>query len=96
MVKNLPANAGDSRDPGSIPVLGRSSGVGNCKPLQYSCLENSTDRGAWQATVHGVTKSQTRLSDRTHTHVGSSRRQSEQAWVWQKHQLVALLHPSGY
>ena len=57
MVKNLPAKAGDSRDTGSIPGLGRSPGVGNGTPLQYSCLENSMDRGAWQATVHGAEKS---------------------------------------
>ena len=49
MVKNLPANAGDSRDAGSIPGLGRSPGGGNGNLLQYSCLENSMDRGAWQA-----------------------------------------------
>ena len=53
-------NAGDL---GSIPVLGRSPGEGKGYPLQYSCLENSMDRGAWQVTVHGVSKSQTRLSD---------------------------------
>ena len=46
-------------DPGSIPRWGRSSGEGNGHPLQYSCLENPMDRGAWQATVHGVTKCQT-------------------------------------
>ena len=57
MVKNSPANAGDSRDPGSIPGSGRAPGEGNSNPLQYSCLENSMDRGAWWATVHGVTKS---------------------------------------
>ena len=56
MVKNLPANAGDIRDTGSILGLGRSSGGGHGNPLQYSCLENPKDRGAWQATVHGVTK----------------------------------------
>ena len=61
--KNLPANAADTGHVGSIPGLGRSTGVGNGNPLQHSCLENSTDRGAWWATVHGVTKSQTRLSD---------------------------------
>ena len=49
-------------DPGSIPGSGGSSGEGNGNPLQYSCLENSMDRGAWWATVHGVAKSQTRLS----------------------------------
>ena len=53
MVKNLPANAGDS---GSIPGLERSPGEGNDNPLQCSCLGNSTDRAAWRATVHGVSK----------------------------------------
>ena len=52
-------------DPGSIPGSGRSSGEGNGNPLQYSCLENPMDRGAWWATVHGVAKSQTRLSNFT-------------------------------
>ena len=59
MVKNLPANAGDARDLGLIPGLGRSPGIGNDNPFQYSCLENSTDRGTWQATVYGIAKSQT-------------------------------------
>ena len=59
MVKDLPANAGDIRDVGSIPELGRSPGGGHGNPLQYSCLENPMDRGAWQATVHRVAKSQT-------------------------------------
>ena len=58
MVKNPPASAGDKRDMGSIPGLGRSPGGGHGNPLQYSCLENSMDRGAWRATVHGVTKRQ--------------------------------------
>ena len=57
MAKDLPANAGDTRHMGSIPGSGRSPGVGNGKPLQYSCLENSMDREAWQATVHGIAKS---------------------------------------
>ena len=61
MVKNLPANAGDIRDSGSIPGSGRSSGEGNGNPLQYSCLENPMDRRAWWAIVHRVTKSRTRL-----------------------------------
>ena len=56
VVKNLLANAGDTRDAGSIPGSGRSPGVENGNLLQYSCLENSIDRGAWQAIVHGVTK----------------------------------------
>ena len=61
VVKNLPADAGDATDPGSIPGLGRSPGGGHGNPLQYSCLEKPKDRGAWWATVHRVTKSQTRL-----------------------------------
>ena len=52
MFKNPPANAGDIRDVGSIPGSGRSPGGGHCNPLQYSCLENLMDRGAWRATVH--------------------------------------------
>ena len=61
MVKNLPANAGDTRDVGLIPGSGRSPRLGNDNPLQYSCLENSMGRGAWRAKVHGVTKSWTHL-----------------------------------
>ena len=60
------ASAYNAGDPGSIPGSGRSSGEGNGNPLQYSCLENPMDGGAWQATVHGVAKSWTRLSDFTH------------------------------
>ena len=67
VVKSPPANAGDLRDMGSIPELGRCPGEGNGNPLQYSCLENSMDRAAWWATVHRVTKSQTQLSTHTHT-----------------------------
>ena len=55
--KNLPANAGDVRDVGLIPGSGRSPGEGHGKPLQYSCLENPMDRGAWWTTVHRVAKS---------------------------------------
>ena len=62
VIKNMPANAGDARDTGLTPGSGRSPGRGNGNPLQYSCLENSMNRGAWWATVHGVTKSQARLS----------------------------------
>ena len=61
MVKNPPANAGDMRGAGSIPRSGRSPGGGHGNPLQYSCLENPMDTGAWQATVHRVTESQTQL-----------------------------------
>ena len=56
-------SARNVEDPGSVPGLGKSSGEGNGNPLQYSCLENPMDRGAWWATVHGVAKSQTQLSD---------------------------------
>ena len=71
MVRNPPADAGDARDMGLIPrvkksVPGRSTGVGNGYPLQYSCLEKSTDRGAWQATVHGAAESD--MTEHTHTH----------------------------
>ena len=59
VVRNPPASAGDTRDLGLIPGLGRSPGVGNGNPFQYACLENSMDRGAWRATVHGATESQT-------------------------------------
>ena len=61
VVKNPPANAGDERDVGSIPESGRSPGEGHGNPLQYFCLENPMDRGAWWATVHGVTQSWTQL-----------------------------------
>ena len=59
VVKNPSASAGDVRDVGSIPGLGRFPGRGHGNPLQYSCLENPMDKGAWQATVHRVAKSQT-------------------------------------
>ena len=66
MVKNLPASAGDTGDLGSVPGLRRSSGGGDGNPFQYSCLGNPMDRGAWQATVHRVTKSQIQLSMHVH------------------------------
>ena len=56
VVKDLPANAGDSKDRGLILGSGRSPGKGNGNPLQYSCLENSKDKGVWHATVHEVTR----------------------------------------
>ena len=67
VVKNPPANAGDARDVGLIPGLGRSPGIGNGNPLQYSCLENYMDRGAWRATVHRVTRVRHNL-ETVHTH----------------------------
>ena len=72
VVKNPPANTGDTRDVGSIPRSGRPPGGGHGNPLQYSYLENPMDRGAWQATVHGFTKSQTQLK-RLSTHPLSSK-----------------------
>ena len=66
MIKDLLANAGGARDTDSVPGLGRFPGVGNGNLLQYSCMENSVDREAWQATVYGITKNQTQLS--THMH----------------------------
>ena len=68
--KNLPANAGDIRDAGSIPVSGRSPGGGHDNPLQYSCLENPMDRRAWRAMVYRVTESRTRLKGlSTHSYI---------------------------
>ena len=69
-LKNLPANAGDIRDTGSIPGLGQSPGEGNGYPLQCSCLEKPMDRGAWQATVYGVTEPN--MIEQLHTHVALS------------------------
>ena len=62
-IKNPPAHVGDARDMSSIPGWGRSLGGGNGNPLHYSCLENSMDRGAWQATVQRTAKSQTQLNN---------------------------------
>ena len=68
MVKNSPANAGDTGDAGFIPELGRSPGGERGNPPQYPCLGNPMDTGAWRATVHEVTNSQTRLSMHAHAH----------------------------
>ena len=67
MVKNLPANAGDIRDVGSIPGSGRSPGEGHGNPLQYSCLENPMDRGAWQAMVHEACKESGTIEAASHS-----------------------------
>ena len=63
MVKNPPVNARDSGDGGLVPGSGRSPGIGNSNPFQYSGLENTMNRGAWQVRVHGFEKNQTQLSD---------------------------------
>ena len=68
MVKHLPANVGDTTDAGSTPGSVRSPRAGTGNPPQHSCLANPMDRGAWRATVQGVTKSRTRLSDQAHTY----------------------------
>ena len=68
VVKNLPANAGDVRDTGSLPGLGRSPGEGHGNPLQFSCLQNPMVRGAWWATVHRVAQSWTRLKQQSTQH----------------------------
>ena len=79
VVKNSPASAGNAKNAGLIPELGKSPGGGNSNPLQYSCLENPMDRGVWWATVQGVTKSQTQLST-LHQAGGSSGEKSEHVW----------------
>ena len=77
-VKNLPANAGDRA---SVPGLGRSPGEGNGYPLQYPCLENSMDRGAWQATVHEIAKSLYTNGGPTHTHARVCARTHISSWT---------------
>ena len=72
VVKNPPANAGDIRDTGSIPGWGRSPGGGRGNPLQYSCLKNSMDRGAWWTIVHGVTELDATNHKHTHSPLGHS------------------------
>ena len=96
--KESACNARDTGDLGSIPGLGRSPGVGNGNPLQYSCLENSMDRGAWRATVHGVTESQTRLSTYVlclcHTGLKESRISmvaEQKKVVFSKHEVLWML-----
>ena len=69
VAKNLPANAGDARDTVTVHKLGRFPGVGNGNPLLYSCLENSMDRGAWRATVHGILESGLDTTEQLSTHI---------------------------
>ena len=93
VVKNPPANAGDVTDAGSIPGLARSPGGGHCNPLQYSCLENPMDRGAWRATIHRVAQSWTRLKQpSTHTytnHYNLLLKTLEVRWWWSQSNLSA-------
>ena len=77
MVKNLPANAGDVSELGSGPGSGRSPGEGHGGPLQYSCLENPTDKGTWRAAVHRVAKSWTQLK-RLSTHIKQTTNENTQ------------------
>ena len=82
LAANPPINVGDVRDMGLIPESGRSPGEGHGNPLQYSCLENPTDRGAWRATVRGVKKSQTRLKHlSTHTHTDRHTQRDTGRWM---------------
>ena len=85
VVKNLPANEGDIRDKGSIPRSERSPGGGHGNPLQYSCLENPMDRGAWRATVHRVARSQTRLK-----RLSTAQKKPASETVWME---AGFLHP---
>ena len=77
VIKNLPANTGDARDTGLISGSGRSPGGGNSNPLQYSCLRNLIDRGAWQTTVHVVAKSQVQLSTSPRAAVSSGEKNNQ-------------------
>ena len=89
VVKDSPANAGDTRDLRLIPGLERSPRIGNGNPLLYSCLGNSMDRGVWQVTVHGFAKSWTRLNTLTHREAEvSTARDAHQAWCCSPETLV--------
>ena len=84
VVKNLPADTGDIRDTGSIFASGRSPGGGNGNPLQYSCLENPMDRRSWQAIVHRVAQSWTRLK---HKYITGKNLRSRERQRWEKCQI---------
>ena len=92
VVKNLPANVGDTRDAGFIPGLGRSSAEGNGNPFQYSCLEIFMDRRAWRATVHGVHEGLTWLSP----HTSPFERKSEEPTLKGWGAILHLLEEEGY
>ena len=90
MVKNLPANTGDARDRDWIPGSGRSSGEGNGNPLQYSCLGNPMDRGAWGATVQGVAK-ELDMTEHTCTNIPHAIKDSW--WVWFQWLCILQMNP---
>ena len=91
VIKNLPVNAGDTGDLGSIPGSGRSPGVGNGNPLQYSCLENSMDKGDWQATVCHVGVSESNVTKHAHIHT-HTHSYSQEPCCWMEK--VLETHPS--
>ena len=93
VAKNPSAHAGNVRDMGLIPGLGRFPGKGNGNPLQYSCLENPMDRGTWQATVHRVTQSQTQLK-LAHTYCSSGNSYSLWELLLNSHWILACLGES--
>ena len=89
------ASACSAGDPGLIPGLGRSPGEGNGNPLQYSCLENPTDGGAWQVAVHGVAKSRTRLSDFTSLHFLAQQEVPRSSCTFPDPALKSTISPKG-
>ena len=94
LVKNLPVKAGDTTGKSSIPGSGRSPGERNGNPLQYSCLENSMDRGAWLSIVHGIAKSQRiRLNIHAHTH---NQRQYQNTFYQKTHKYFSNKHTIPY
>ena len=98
MVKNPPANGGAAGDAGFFPGLGRPSGVGNGNPLQYSCLENSMDRGVWWGTVHEVARRRTQLSVHKLGRENSNwmdRREGRKAEVWRHRGRIQWLLDGG-
>ena len=92
MAQTVKVSACSAGDPGSIPGSGRCPGEGNGNPLQYSCLENSMDGGAWWATVCGVTKSQTGLMDFTYRFTAKRKYGCTSVRVWNEHRLSLLTH----